>query len=111
MATTATGRRTCSSKRPGAASKSSPLFLAILLTAPLARPAEPVFRSEPLSASLLEKVRQTTFHPGCPVAPADLRELTLAFRGYDHATHTGTLIVHRDLAPDVIRLFRELYRR
>src|SRR6202012_3523260 len=40
----------------------------------------------------------------------DLRELTLTFHGYDKATHTGALIVHRDLADDVIRMFRELYR-
>lgn len=77
---------------------------------PLLQAAGPVFKSEPLSPALLEKVRHTTWHPGCPVAPADLRQLTLTYRGFDKGIHTGTLIVNRELADDVIRMFRELYR-
>jgi hypothetical protein len=109
MATTATGRRTISSKRRTVALKSSAVILLGFLT-PLLQAAAPVFKSEPLSPVLLDKVRHTTWHAGCPVAPADLRQLTLTFHGYDNATHTGTLVVHRDLASDVVRLFTELYR-
>ncbi len=69
----------------------------------------PVFRSQPLSPGFLAKVRQTTWHSGCPVAPGDLRQLTLTFRDFHHETRTGTLIVHRDLADEVVRLFRALY--
>lgn len=44
------------------------------------------------------------------MAPENLRQLTLTYRGFDTATHTGTLIVNRELASDVIRVFTELYR-
>jgi len=99
------------SKQRTVASKSRTFVLAVLLAAPLARAAEPVFKSEPLSPALLEKVRHTTWHPGCPVPPADLRQLTLTYRGFDNAPHTGSLVVNRDLADDVLRIFHELYRR
>ncbi len=56
-------------------------------------------------------MRHSTWHAGCPVAPEDLRQLTLTYRAFDSATHTGTLIVNRDLASDVVRLFTELYRQ
>ena len=77
---------------------------------PLLQAASPVFKSEPLSPGLLDKVRHTTWHAGCPVAPADLRQLTITYRGFDNAAHTGILIVNRDLASDVVRLFTEIYR-
>jgi hypothetical protein len=71
----------------------------------------PVFKNEPVSASLLAQIRKTTWHPGCPVAPEDLRQLTLSFRDFGNQTRTGTLLVHRDLADEVVRLFEGLYRQ
>jgi len=105
-----TGRPTSLLKRrTGALRSSLPLLLLAALSAAAAD--RPVFKAEPLSPSLLEKVRRTTWRPGCPVAPADLRQLTLTYHGFDNAPHTGTLVVHRDLAADVIRLFEKLYDR
>lgn len=71
----------------------------------------PVFRSAPVSAALLQKIRKTTWHPGCPVSPGDLRQLTLTFRDFQNKIRTGTLLVHRDLADETLRLFEDLYRR
>jgi hypothetical protein len=45
------------------------------------------------------------------VAPEDLRQLTLSFRDFENKTRTGTLVVHRDLADEVVRLFEMLYQR
>jgi len=70
----------------------------------------PVFKSEPVSATLLQRIRTTTWHPGCPVAPENLRQLTLSFRDFDKKTRTGTLLVHRDLADEVVRIFQSLYQ-
>jgi hypothetical protein len=70
---------------------------------------QPVFRSEPVSAPLLNRIRNTTWHPGCPVAPEDLRQLTLSFRDFENKTRTGVLLVHRSLADDVVRIFESLY--
>lgn len=51
----------------------------------------------------------TTWAPGCPVALADLRLLTLAFRGFDGRPHTGELVVAARVAGDVVEVFGRLY--
>jgi hypothetical protein len=83
-----------------------------LLAVALGSAAErPVFKSEPLAAPLLEKIRKTTWHPGCPVGPEDLRQLTLTFHDFENKTRTGTLVVNRELADETARLFELLYQR
>ncbi|TQM14439.1 M15 family metallopeptidase [Pseudonocardia kunmingensis] len=52
---------------------------------------------------------RSTWTPDCPVAPADLRYVTVAFRGFDGAAHTGELIVAARVADDVAAAFRELF--
>jgi hypothetical protein len=54
-------------------------------------------------------VERSTWAPGCPVALADLRYLTVSFRGFDGRAHTGELIVHRSVAADVVTVFRRLF--
>ncbi len=49
------------------------------------------------------------WEPGCPVGLAELRRLTLTFRGFDGLPHTGQLVVHRRVARDVVAVFRRLY--
>lgn len=84
---------------------------AVVLAVSLAGAAEaPVFRVDPVPAPLLARIRKTTWHPGCPVAPEDLRQLTLSYRDFENRTRTGILIVNRDLADEVVRLFQSLYR-
>ena len=83
--------------------------LSLVAFAAVGADERPVFRSEPVSASLADRIRHTTWHPGCPVAPGDLRQLTLSFRDFEHKTRTGTLIVHRDLADETVSLFTRLY--
>lgn len=39
----------------------------------------------------------------------DLRYLTLTFHGYDNKIHIGNMIVHKDLADEVVEIFKELY--
>jgi hypothetical protein len=85
----------------------APCVLALFF---LAAAEPPVFKSEPVSAALLARIRGTTWHPGCPVAPEDLRQLTLSFRDFENKTRTGTLLVNRDLAGEVVTLFEGLYR-
>ena len=45
----------------------------------------------------------------CPVALADLRYVTVAFRGFDGLAHTGELVLAAHVAPDVVGVFRELF--
>jgi hypothetical protein len=51
-----------------------------------------------------------SWRPGCPVGPAQLRELRLAYWGFDGARHLGSLVVHADVTDEATRIFRRLYR-
>jgi len=51
-----------------------------------------------------------SWRPGCPVEPAALRRLRLSYWGFDGQPHEGTLVVHQDVATDVIGIFSVLYR-
>ena len=50
-----------------------------------------------------------SWHRGCPVAIRDLRLITLTYRGFDGATHTGRLVVHERWARPIVRVFGALY--
>jgi hypothetical protein len=51
-----------------------------------------------------------TWRPGCPVPLADLRYVTVSFRGFDGRPHTGELVVHRRAAAQIVSVFARLYR-
>lgn len=51
-----------------------------------------------------------SWHPGCPVEPAQLRRVRLSHRGFDGQPHDGELVVHQDLVPAVIDIFEQLLR-
>jgi len=68
--------------------------------APVAKTVEPVTAAE----------LGTTWRPGCPVEPEQLRRVDVDYVGFDGQTHRGELIVHEDLATDVIAIFEQLYR-
>lgn len=51
-----------------------------------------------------------TWHPDCPVSPAQLRRVTLTHLGFDDQPHRGELIVHQELVAQVIAVFERLYR-
>lgn len=67
----------------------------------------PAFRSAVSTVTAAEL--GTSWRSGCPVGPADLREVTVDYWGYDGARHSGRLIVHRTVAADVVTVFRRLY--
>jgi D-alanyl-D-alanine carboxypeptidase-like protein len=50
-----------------------------------------------------------SWHHGCPVVPAQLRRLRLAYWGFDGRAHTGTLVVNADAVGDLVRVFSRLY--
>ena len=50
-----------------------------------------------------------SWRAGCPVPLADLRYLTLTYRGFDGADHGGELIVAASVADEVVATFRQLY--
>ena len=50
-----------------------------------------------------------SWHPGCPVSPAQLRRLTVSYVAFDGRPHTGELVVNRSALHDVTVVFRRLY--
>ena len=52
---------------------------------------------------------RSPWHEGCPVTLAELRYVTVTFHGFDARTHTGELLVHQDVADDVVHVFAALH--
>ena len=50
-----------------------------------------------------------SYRTGCPVTPAELRLVSVSYRGFDGRSHLGTLVVNRRVARDVVTVFRRLY--
>jgi hypothetical protein len=68
------------------------------------------FRSTVAPISPAVRARMgATWAPGCPVALANLRYVTVSFRGFDGRAHTGELVVNRRVAAGVVSVFARLY--
>jgi len=82
-----------------------------LLPIALARADPPVFEGKQgkVPPAVAERMRQSSWRPGCPVALADLAYLRLSHWGRDGAPHAGELIVHRELAAEVLEIFKTLF--
>lgn len=61
-----------------------------------------------IGPELQDRVR-FSHRPRCPVPLRDLRLLHMAYVGFDATAHQGEMVVHRDVARDVTRVFRRLY--
>jgi hypothetical protein len=71
----------------------------------------PGFRGsiERIGSAQAKRMTGMSWRPNCPVALRDLRLLTLTYRGFDGRAHTGRLVVHHDVAREVVSAFRSLY--
>ena len=50
-----------------------------------------------------------SWHPGCPVHITNLRLVTVTHWSFDGKVRTGKLVVHRDVAGDVVTVLRKLF--
>lgn len=62
-----------------------------------------------LTAAMRARMTGVSWHPGCPVGLRRLRLLRLSYWGFDHAAHTGELVVNATAATDLTRAFRLLF--
>ena len=60
-----------------------------------------------LEASL---IKTDSWRPGCPVALSDLRLLSVSYWDFDGRVREGQLVVHRQAAAPLAKVFRRLYR-
>ena len=81
------------------------LALALVAAAAAARPTPFSHHVSSVSARQLP----FSWHSGCPVAPAQLRLVRLAYWGFDRRRHTGSLVVNAGVVDDVVRAFGRLY--
>ena len=91
---------------PAATQSASAASASAASSAPTAPPGPAAGTVQPVTAADLG----TTWRPGCPVEPEQLRRVEVSYVGFDGQTHRGQLIVHEDLAPEVIAIFEQLYR-
>lgn len=56
-----------------------------------------------------EVLARSSWTKECPVAAADLRYVTVSFRGFDGLAHTGELLVNRRAADDLVEVFQRLF--
>ena len=71
-------------------------------------PPDEEFTSEviPVPPDIAER---TTWKPECPVPLEDLRYVTVAFWGFDGLPHTGEMMLHADVADDIVGVFAKLH--
>jgi hypothetical protein len=62
----------------------------------------------PIPPELETRMRQASWHAGCPVEIADLRQLQIAYVDFHGERARGVLIVHKDVATEVSEIFRGL---
>jgi hypothetical protein len=69
--------------------------------------AAPVFGSQITTVTAAQL--GASWHSGCPVGPAQLRQIFLTYWGFDGTAHTGTIVVNASVVSPVIKVFAELY--
>jgi hypothetical protein len=63
-----------------------------------------------ISPNLKEKmIKDNSWRQGCPVDTVDLRYLKLTYLNYQGEDSVGELIVHKNIADDMVNIMRELY--
>lgn len=64
---------------------------------------------QPLPAPVRTSLEGRFWQPGCPVPLSGLRLLTVSYFGFDGLVREGQLVVNRDVAAPLAKVFRRLY--
>jgi SH3-like domain-containing protein len=57
-----------------------------------------------------KQMTKYTWRKGCPVALSSLAYVTVSYWGFDDKVHHGIVIIHKNLANDLVAIFNELYQ-
>ncbi len=58
---------------------------------------------------IIQKMNPEKWPPGYPVPPAELVFIKIIYWGFDDQEHVGELVLHRELAQDILEIFLELH--
>jgi hypothetical protein len=86
-------------------------LVVLLLAAGTAAGAEPRFSAavSKLGPDLRAQMTGVSWRPGCPVPLEGLRLVELTHWGFDGRVRRGRLVVNRDVAAEIVTVFRRLY--
>ena len=63
-----------------------------------------------LSNNIQQRMKKgNSWHKGCPVGLQDLRYLRIKYLNFEGETKLGEMIVHKEVADEVVDIFHELY--
>lgn len=74
----------------------------------LAPPDDDTF-SYTITTASDEVLQRSTWRDTCPISADDLVYVTVTFYGFDQVTHVGELLLHRDVADDIVTVFETLH--
>ena len=94
----------------GPASSTTPATTTPATTSPAATPATTVAPFAYTISTVTAADLPHSWHPGCPVAPSELRMIRLAYWGFDSQAHTGSIVVAAAVTGDVVTVFRKLFQ-
>jgi len=84
------------------------IFLSLILSAYLFGAFEA--KIKPINKYTKQRmVERKSWHKGCPVPISDLRYIRVKHHNFYRGEKMGEMIVHKDVANDVVDIFRELY--
>jgi hypothetical protein len=69
------------------------------------------FSKAPVPEQAAARMRNHSWHNGCPTPIADLVYLRLSHVGFDGAVHQGELVVHKSVADEVVAIFQVLFEQ
>jgi D-alanyl-D-alanine carboxypeptidase len=87
------------------------VLLAAVLSTVAAAPAHAAYpySISRITPAVKARIMGVSYHTGCPVPLRNLRYVRLRYRDFRHRPRTGELIVNRDAAGSIVRVFRRLY--
>ena len=71
--------------------------------------AEFKFSVQRIPDDVLAKMEGRSWEASCPMHRSELAYMELSYWGFDDQVHTGTIVTHEYLAPEVVEIFRELF--
>ncbi|WP_286315684.1 hypothetical protein [Romboutsia ilealis] len=71
----------------------------------------PTFSYSPIPEDIKEKILGLSMPEDVPIDFYELSYLTLSYYDFDGNTHVGEMIVNKEVASEVVDIFKEIYEK